>query len=80
MINTTSTMDSGTYECSVNTLPKISYVVELQVEDTKNMIMHDSPYISTTKRTAMDITNDDDKTEGNIKLKYYYLTPYYQEY
>ena len=38
VINTTSTMDSGTYECSVNTM------VELKVEDTKDMIMQDSPY------------------------------------
>jgi len=33
--------DSGLYECSVNTLPKISHVVTLQVEE---MTMQDAPY------------------------------------
>ena len=37
-------MDSGKYECSVNTMPKISHVVELVVEDPMDIIMQDSPY------------------------------------
>jgi len=48
LINTTTTMDSGKYECSVNTLPKISHVVELEVEDPMDMIMQDSPYTKNT--------------------------------
>ena len=34
-------MDSGKYECSVNTMPKISHVVELVVEDPMDIIMQD---------------------------------------
>jgi hypothetical protein len=37
-------MDSGKYECSVNTLPKISHVMELVVKDPMDIIMRDSPY------------------------------------
>ena len=29
-------MDSGKYECSVNTMPKIKHVVELLVEDPRS--------------------------------------------
>ena len=42
-------MDSGKYECSVNTMPKISHVVELVVEDPMDIIMQDSPYTKSTK-------------------------------
>jgi len=48
LINTSNTFDSGKYECSVNTLPKISHIVELEVEDPMDMIMHDSPYTKST--------------------------------
>jgi len=44
IINTTTTMDSGKYECSVNTMPKIKHVVELEVEDPMDRVMQDSPY------------------------------------
>ena len=44
IINTTTTMDSGKYECSVNTMPKIKHVVELMVEDPLDRVMQDSPY------------------------------------
>ena len=37
-------VDSGRYECSVNTLPKISHTVDLEVED--EMAMQDSPAIT----------------------------------
>ena len=37
-------MDSGRYECSVNTMPKIKHVVELMVEDPLDRVMQDSPY------------------------------------
>ena len=37
-------MDTGRYECSVNTLPKISHTVDLVVEDeVMDMVMQDSP-------------------------------------
>ena len=42
-------MDSGKYECSVNTLPKISRVVELVVENHLDIIMQDSPYSKSSK-------------------------------
>jgi len=44
IINTTTSMDSGKYECSVNTMPKIKHVVDLLVEDPMDVIMQDSPY------------------------------------
>ena len=37
-------VDSGRYECSVNTLPKISHTVDLEVED--ELAMQDSPAIT----------------------------------
>ena len=52
-------MDSGKYECSVNTLPKISHVVELEVEDPLDMIMQDSPYTKSTE-TLLTIPLKDD--------------------
>ena len=42
-------MDSGKYECSVNTLPKMSHVVEVIVEDPMDIFMLDSPYLQSTK-------------------------------
>ena len=50
-------MDSGKYECSVNTMPKISHVVELVVEDPMDIIMQDSPYTKSTK-TQLKRTNN----------------------
>ena len=35
--------DTGVYQCSVNTLPKISHSVGLEVEDPGLRIMQDSP-------------------------------------
>jgi len=44
IINKTDIMDTGRYECSVNTLPKISHTVDLVVEDeVMDMVMQDSP-------------------------------------
>jgi len=40
-ISNSQMKDSGLYECSVNTLPKISHVVTLQVNE---MTMQDAPY------------------------------------
>merc|ERR1719229_2110546 len=41
VISATEARDAGTYECSVNTLPKISHTVSLAV---KEMAMADSPH------------------------------------
>ena len=43
------------YECSVNTLPKISHSVDLVVEDTE-MALQDSPDISVMEDYVMDTT------------------------
>ena len=43
IINKTELGDSGSYQCSVNTLPKISHSVGLEVEDPGLRIMQDSP-------------------------------------
>lgn len=43
IINQTQLGDAGRYECSVNTLPKISHSVGLEVEDLSLMVMQDSP-------------------------------------
>merc|ERR1719427_394825 len=59
LINTTTTMDSGKYECSVNTLPKINHMVELELEDPMDMIMQDSPY---TKSTILPMHDEDDQS------------------
>ena len=70
LINTTTTMDSGKYECSVNTMPKISHVVELVVEDPMDIIMQDSPYtkspMTPLKRTnnAMTLPEEDAQCPG----------------
>ena len=37
--------DAGSYQCSVNTLPKISHTVGLEVEDPGTIIMQDSPVL-----------------------------------
>merc|ERR1719233_970718 len=58
IINTTTTMDSGKYECSVNTMPKIKHVVELLVEDPSDRVMQDSPYKVTN------LTQDDEELPG----------------
>ena len=63
LINTTTTMDSGKYECSVNTLPKISHMVELEIEDPMDMIMQDSPY---TKSTILPLHDEDDHLAAEI--------------
>jgi len=51
--------DSGLYECSVNTLPKISHVVTLNVTE---MTMQDSPYTAPSPRPVM-ISQSDVSTE-----------------
>ena len=38
--------DSGSYQCSVNTLPEISHSVGLEVEDPGLRLMQDSPATS----------------------------------
>ena len=43
IINKTELSDSGSYQCSVNTLPKISHSVGLEVEDPGLRVMQDSP-------------------------------------
>ena len=43
IINKTQLADGGSYECSVNTLPKISHSVGLEVEEPGLMVMQDSP-------------------------------------
>eukprot|EP00092_Neocalanus_flemingeri_P032340 GFUD01035159.1.p1 GENE.GFUD01035159.1~~GFUD01035159.1.p1 ORF type:complete len:210 (+),score=74.63 GFUD01035159.1:25-630(+) len=64
-------MDSGKYECSVNTLPKISHVVELEVEDPMDIIMQDSPYTKSTMqpftvgdRVITMLDDEDDQSPG----------------
>eukprot|EP00092_Neocalanus_flemingeri_P076951 GFUD01095492.1.p2 GENE.GFUD01095492.1~~GFUD01095492.1.p2 ORF type:complete len:159 (-),score=62.25 GFUD01095492.1:42-518(-) len=70
LINTTTTMDSGKYECSVNTLPKISHVVELEVEDPMDVIMQDSPYTKSTMQPftvgdrVITMLDEDDQSTG----------------
>jgi len=51
--------DSGLYECSVNTLPKISHVVTLNVTE---MTMQDSPYTAPSPRPVI-ISQSDVSTE-----------------
>ena len=63
-------MDSGKYECSVNTMPKISHVVELVVEDPMDIIMQDSPYTKSTmtplkrRNNEMPLSEEDDQYPG----------------
>ena len=53
-------MDTGKYECSVNTMPKISHVVELVVENPMDIIMQDSPYTKSLTKTTHTLSEDDD--------------------
>jgi len=55
IINKTGLGDGGRYECSVNTLPKISHSVDLVVEDTE-MALQDSPDIPVMEDYVMDTT------------------------
>ena len=63
-------MDSGKYQCSVNTLPKISHVVELEVEDHMDIIMQDSPYSKSTIQPfslgdrVIPMPDEDDQSPG----------------
>jgi len=56
--------DSGLYECSVNTLPKISHVVTLQVEE---MTMQDAPY-STPRPQAVKMSGYTQYKGGHTDL------------
>ena len=51
IIAKTGLLDGGRYECSVNTLPKISHTVELRVEEEKEhdleLALADSPVLET---------------------------------
>ena len=51
IIAKTELLDSGRYECSVNTLPKISHTVELRVEEAEErdleLALADSPALDT---------------------------------
>ena len=58
IINKTSLVDSGRYECSVNTLPKISHTVDLVVRDSMDLVMQDSP--------ALNNINNWEKLEARI--------------
>ena len=68
LINTTTTMDSGKYECSVNTMPKIKHVVELIVEDPMDIIMQDSPYTMSLIKRTHTLHEDDDLSPGPSAL------------
>ena len=63
VISSTEARDAGTYECSVNTLPKISHTVDLRVEEVEErdleLALADSP--------AMDTWDPLEKLEARIQ-------------
>jgi len=67
VISSTEARDAGTYECSVNTLPKISHTVALAV---KEMAMADSPHqeprVLSKQMRSMD--EKEKRTEDNFDL------------
>jgi len=67
VISATEARDAGTYECSVNTLPKISHTVALAV---KEMAMADSPHqeprVLSKQMRSMD--EKEKRTEDNFDL------------
>jgi len=60
VISNTETSDIGLYECSVNTLPKISHTVNLTV---KEMEMQDSPYSTPMLRVPTKFDHTELSTE-----------------
>ena len=46
VISATEARDAGTYECSVNTLPKISHTVALAVKEMAMAVINFSPRLS----------------------------------
>jgi len=64
VITATEARDAGTYECSVNTLPKISHTVALAV---KEMAMADSPQEPRVLSKQMRSVNENQKRSGKIQ-------------
>jgi len=64
VITATEARDAGTYECSVNTLPKISHTVALAV---KEMAMADSPQEPRVLSKQMRSVNENQKNSGKIQ-------------
>jgi len=69
VISSTEARDAGTYECSVNTLPKISHTVALAV---KEMAMADSPHqeprVLSKQMRSIDENQKNTKTQENFEL------------
>merc|ERR1719376_1856901 len=67
VISSTEARDAGTYECSVNTLPKISHTVDLAV---KEMAMADSPHQEprVLSKQMRSIDEKNVKTQENFEL------------
>merc|ERR1719331_251791 len=67
VISSTEARDAGTYECSVNTLPKISHTVALAV---KEMAMADSPHQEprVLSKQMRSIDEKEKRTEDNFDL------------
>jgi len=69
VISSTEARDAGTYECSVNTLPKISHTVALAV---KEMAMADSPHqeprVLSKQMRSIDENQKNAKTQENFEL------------
>jgi len=70
VISATEARDAGTYECSVNTLPKISHTVAL---DVKEMAMADSPHqeprVLRKQMRAIDENEKNARTEKDFELE-----------
>jgi len=64
VISATEARDAGTYECSVNTLPKISHKVALAV---KEMAMADSPH-QEPRALSKQMRSIDEKKEKTFEL------------
>merc|ERR1719229_403007 len=64
VITATEARDAGTYECSVNTLPKISHTVALAV---KEMAMADSPQEPRVLSKQMRSVNENQKRSGKTQ-------------
>jgi len=69
VISATEARDAGTYECSVNTLPKISHTVALAV---KEMAMADSPHqeprVLSKQMRSIDENRKNTKIQENFEL------------
>ena len=74
IITNTELGDAGNYECSVNTLPKISHAVGLEVEDPGQMIMQDSPVSRDWGK--LEVRIEGPRTQYVSQARWIYLSQY----